>query len=454
MYKYDVCIVGGGTSGAMAAIQSAKLGLSVVVVEKMGSLGGTSTNGLVTPSMPTYVGSTKLLDELENELLKHHDGIYSNIYVDELNSATIERPDESSTTMYFSKEGMEFSLEDLCVKYGVNILYDTVFVKSNVEDSKIVSILVQTSSGNKVISAANYIDASGDALLSIDAGIKYNSGNEEGKNQFTSLRFELINVNMDKFLHYMNVVKKQKYSKSEYPFYTFGVLHQGKEQVLEDLLTLALKDEVITIDEYRWIQGFSIPSKGNTFSFNCPRIPNQDNVIGCKNKSKNYIVGRKMIRNITKFFQIYVPGFEDCSIGNIAPTLGVRESNRIVGKYILTANDYNLRRKFDDGVVKCDWWIDIHKNDHDSSDENRYHYREYFEIPYRSLITNEIKNLIVIGRCISADFAAQASIRIQPQCRMMGEVAGYACKISKNNNVELNEINGEIIKSTLGSNNE
>lgn len=447
--KYDVCVVGGGTSGAFCAIASAKLGLKTIVIEKFSSLGGTSTNGLVMPSMPTYVGKTKLLGELEETLSKYDGELYSKSYLKELNEATTDRPDESSTVMYFSKEGMEFSLEDLCVKYGVDIIYDATFVSSEVNEGQIKSITVQTNSGNLEVKARNFVDATGDAILSSSSGVEVKSGNEFSKNQFTSLRFEISNINMDTFLTYITEELGQTYSKSEYPHFTFGVLHQGKEQVLEPLMKKAVDDGVLSSDEYRWLQGFSIPSKGGTFTFNSPRIPYQDDVIDYANKTANYIKGREMIKNFHKFLKLYVKGFEECNIGNIAPMLGIRESRRIVGKYTLTADNYKNRSKFDDGVVRCDWWIDIHKNDHNPEDEVRFNFKEYFEIPYRSLITDKIKNLVVIGRCISADFAAQASIRIQPQCRMMGEAAAYACLFSKETNLELNQIDGKSIKGEM-----
>ncbi|MFV0362600.1 MAG: FAD-dependent oxidoreductase [Suipraeoptans sp.] len=449
MDNYDVCVIGGGTAGSFAAIAAAKEGLSVIIIEKSGNLGGTSTNGLVSPSMPTYVGSTKLQKELENLLVQIEGSVYPKNYYDELKNAEKERPNESSTVMYFSSEAMQMALETLAVKYDVDILYDTPCFEASIENKSINSVKAITCDGVIEIKASNFIDGSGDAVLAKLSDLPLEYGDEYGENQYTSLRFEVGNVNMDVFLEYMNTELKQTYSKAEYPFYTFGVLHQGKEQVLEPLYKQALKDKVINDEEYVWFQAFSIPSKSGVFTFNCPRIPNKSNIINPFVRSQNYIKGRQMIHKYMNFMTNYLPGFEDAYIEKIASSIGIRESVRVIGQYRLEKDDYLQRTKFEDGIVRADWWIDIHKKEHDPTEENRYDYKEYFEIPYRSMITNQLSNYAVIGRCISSDFASQASIRIQPQCRMMGEALAIACKISKVDIVELNKVDGKKIKKEM-----
>lgn len=449
--KYDVCVVGGGTAGSMFAIAAAKLDLKVLIVEKSGCLGGTSTNGLVSPSMPTYVKKTKLYKEFESTLKKYEGDIYPPNMIEEITAASKERPDEASTVMYFSCEGMQLTLEEMCISNKVTILYDCMVCESYVSAGTINSIDIIGPNGRFNICANNFIDATGDAVLSKLSGARicYGDTKSDNDNQYTSLRFEVGNINTNKFLEYMNIEMSQTYTKAKYPFYTFGVLHQGKEQVLDPLMKQALEDEMITADEYKWLQGFSVPSKEGVFTFNCPRIPNKTNIIDPFIRSQNYSVGRKMILRFIEFLNKYVPGYEDAYLIKIAPMIGVRESARVIGQYVITSEDYFKRQKFEDGVVEADWWIDIHKDEHKEEDENRFEFREYFEIPFRSLITDELTNLGVIGRCISADFQAQASIRIQPQCRMMGEAMAIGCKISKVEDISLNQVDGKKIKEEM-----
>lgn len=447
--KYDACIVGGGTAGSFAALSAARKGLDVIVVEKYGCLGGTSVHSLVTPSMPTYVEQSELYLEFESRLKEYEGEVYDKDYQLLRNEANVDRPNESTQVMYFSPISMQYVLEEMLIESGVTILYDAVLCDVKKNNGVIESIKVQTISGPMDIEAANFVDATGDGLLSEMSGIEMMCGNEGGENQFTSLRFEVANVNIDKLIDYLNNELGQTDCVATYPHYTFAVTHQGRNQVLEHLFKQALEDGVLTTEEYAWLQGFSMPSKPGAFSFNCPRIPTKVNISDPLVRSQNYTKGRQMIKKYVEFLRQYVPGFENCYLNIVATMLGVRESKRIVGKYVLTKDDYLERRKFSDGVVDSDWWIDIHKEIHDVSDEHLFDFKEYFEIPYRALITDDVENLIVCGRCISSDFLAQASIRIQPQCRMMGEVVGHALRYSKNRNIALNNIDGSKIREEL-----
>ena len=138
-----------------------------------------------------------------------------------------------------------------------------------------------------------------------------------------------------------------------------------------------------------------------------------------------------------------VPGFEKSYISREAGMLGTRETWRIRGKYYLTAEDYWNGHHFPDGVCRTAYPIDIH--DVKLNFGKKLSKGEYYEIPYRALITNEISNLIVAGRCISGSFAAQASFRIQPTCMSMGEAAGIAAAWGILRSISANEVRWEDI---------
>ena len=129
--------------------------------------------------------------------------------------------------------------------------------------------------------------------------------------------------------------------------------------------------------------------------------------------------------------------------------LGIRESWRIHGKYYMTAEDYFDARKFPDAICRSAYPIDIH--DETLNLGKKLAKGEFYEIPYRSLITNEFSNLIVAGRCISANFSAQASVRIQPTCMSMGEAAGIAAAYGLKNNIAVNALDWDIIPESQRS---
>jgi len=135
-----------------------------------------------------------------------------------------------------------------------------------------------------------------------------------------------------------------------------------------------------------------------------------------------------MIKRISNFCKKYLPGFKNSYVCQIAPQIGVRESRRLIGQYILTKEDVLSGKKFDDAILDSNWPIDIHPSKMGTASRNLRapNKGDYYQIPLRSLLPkeNEITNLIVAGRCLSATFEAQGSARIQANCWAMGEAAG------------------------------
>lgn len=453
LQEVDVAIVGGGTSGSMAAISCARRGVQTVVIERYSSLGGTSVHALVSPSMPTYVEKTALLLELENRLREKGKDPFPSEYNDAILQASDKRPSESATDMYFDPVVMSDVLEELCLEAGVMLYYDIQVVDCIKTNNCIDTLIVFSLSQFYAIKVKQCIDASGEAVLAQYAGVPLVSGNDESENQYTSLRFEVGNVDIERFYKFMNEELHQTLCNTSLPYFTFMVTHQGREEVLLKIFEKALENQDITLDEFAWLQGFTIPDRQGCVSFNCPRIPERKNILHPRIHSAAYCKGREMIKRYVKFLKTYLPGFEHCTLNKVALQLGIRESRRIKGMYTLSFDDYLQRRTFCDGMVKADWWIDIHKSVHDPKQEYTYKFKEYFEIPYRSMICKEVDNLIVAGRCISCDFEAQAAIRIQPQCRMLGEVAGIAAALAIKDTTVVNALSYKRIQEEIQNEN-
>ena len=142
----------------------------------------------------------------------------------------------------------------------------------------------------------------------------------------------------------------------------------------------------------------------------------------------------------------YIPGFEKAYITHIASQLGIRESVRVKTIYVLQDEDYIKRARFVDGIAKADWYVDAHSDNNLKENELLYEKGEYYEVPYRSLITSNCDNLIIGGRIIGTSFKVEASVRIQITLRDISEVIGKACAYSINNSIDLNKIDGKIFK--------
>jgi hypothetical protein len=163
--------------------------------------------------------------------------------------------------------------------------------------------------------------------------------------------------------------------------------------------------------------------------------------------SEGEIEARWQIRDIQKYLVSYVPGFENCYFTKTAPFLGIRETRRIVGRYVMTREDILSCRRFDDAIAVASYPIDIHRpNDQDCTLE---WCGDCYDIPYGSLVPRGVRNLLVAGRCISTTHEAMAAIRVMPTCMAMGEAAGRAAAMAVRRGVEPTEIDVKELQADL-----
>ena len=436
----DVCVVGGGSAGTAAAISAARKGAKVVLIERGISLGGLATQGCVFPCMPTFVdgSDTPYIKDLNNRM--EHQGAPITLGID--------------TSGYYGggrgqyvPEYLSFVYDEMCAEAGVDILYNASLVGTVATEGKITACVVQTSEGLAKIQAKVFIDGTGDALLARFAGIPTEKGSEKtGRNQPMSLRFEMGGIDVERVYHFFSKELKDNYAKDFFgvvekaikekrpPFFEFSKWKKN-EKFFQDGVARGELSE----DDILYIQVFAIPGKPTVMSFNCPEIPPLSfSATDAVSVSKAVSFGRRMMRHLAAFFVKNLPGFEKAYISREASMIGIRESWRIRGKYYMDVEDYLKAHHFPDAVCRTAYPVDIH--DIKSELFEKLKRGQYYEIPYRALVTNEISNLIVVGRCASGSFAAQASFRIQPTCMSMGEAAGIAAVWGLSHNVEANAI--------------
>ncbi|MEK7375577.1 MAG: FAD-dependent oxidoreductase, partial [Candidatus Margulisiibacteriota bacterium] len=171
-------------------------------------------------------------------------------------------------------------------------------------------------------------------------------------------------------------------------------------------------------------------TQSGTLAFNSTRIPRIDGT-DVFDLTKAEIEGRKQAENLFNFLRSTVPGFENCALSNVACQAGIRESRRIKGKYILTADDVTEGHKFEDAVARCNYPIDIHDPKTGASTVfKKLGPGIFYEIPFRCLIPKKIDKLLVTGRAVSATHEALSSLRIMPTCMALGQAAGVACALA------------------------
>jgi len=446
LLETDVVVAGGGVAGCAAATAAARNGASTLLIEKNGSLGGMATLGLVAPIGATFTARTnkrlggilwEVINDVERASKKYRKSI---------------RNHECSTGLY------KYILLDKVVSSGAEVLFQAFIVDVVKTGENINALVVATKSGLALVKGKVFIDASGDGDIMCRAGADYVLGSEKkvlatmsdsgdgmvdstspydiqvddysGKLQPVSWMFNMGNVDTAQGRQYMN--RKLTYSdlnitKDEFKKWKFYGTVGFEER----------DDDVVPMPQGRiWL--YDAPHENEA-------IINMSRVVGINGAdalslSQGSVKAQQQLFALVDFLQSFVPGFQNAYLRESASTLGVRETRRLVGDYILSGSDVIQCATFPDVISHGSYIIDIH----DPSGKRMAIAREikgdFYDIPYRSLITQKVPNVIVAGRCISADHVAHSSTRIQGTSMLTGQAAGTAAAMAVENAVSLGAV--------------
>lgn len=413
MKKYDLIVVGGGLSGVAASIAAARGGLTVLLIEKSGSLGGAMSNSLVYPFMPYWTN-----DEETNEKKYLSGGIFREML------STQEKLCLNTSDMTFSPEYFKFVLDELTCDAGVDVMFHTVLYDVVKEDRHIKSIKVIAGSEKLSFEADYFIDTTGDGNLFYMAGCDYTLGRKsDNLCQPMTTCFRMSGVDIELFNS-----ERKNIQKLYKEYQNTGKISNPREDIL---VFLGIGEGIIHFNTTRIIK----LNPANPFDV-----------------SKAEKMARKQIFELVNFLKEVSPAFKNSSIISIASDIGVRESRKLCGEHILTEEELKNCTKFEDGIALGNYDIDIHNPS--GSGTSHYYFKagEYYSIPYRSLLPKEFDNLLVAGRCISATHEAQASVRIMPICACLGEAAGSAIAVAKQTNTNTHTLDVNILREKLKSN--
>lgn len=423
----DVVVCGGGTAGVFAAVAAAESGVSVLLLEQQGSLGGTAVGGLVTPMM-----STGLQVGLCGSYLSKRIGAKCS----------------------FDPIALSITLEALCKRAGVRLCYHVTLCGVTHQDGQIRSATVAAKNGMFQVCGRVFIDCTGDGDLSFFAGANFEKGDPRtGVNQPMSLRYLVSGVNMSRFGSFLDEwghrsgIPRTAHSGDEKQLIYAAVTNQGA-WALSPLFQKALAAGDLTEADCAYWQVFGVPGRPDTLAMNHPEFIDLTDATDPFQLTQAQIQGREAIVRQFRFYQKYFPGFENAYIAQIAPMVGVRESRRFAAAYQLTASDLLQYRKFPDRIAQSNYPVDIHgvELQHVIRPETE---KAWYEIPYRCLVVNGFQNLLIAGRCIGADFVAQSAIRIQATCRSLGEAAGIAAAIAVKSGVPVPAVDGALVALTM-----
>ncbi len=417
---YDVVIIGGGPAGTVAAIASARCGAKTLLVEQNGYLGGMLTMAGTGPQMTFHAGSTQVVQGIAEEIVARlvKEGFSPGHMEDFVGYASSVTP--------FDAEGMKLILETMVKEAGADLLYHTVYTGCEWEDRKIRKVRLYGKQGFFDVSASVFIDASADADLATHAGIGSVYGREEDHlAQPMTMNIKVSNVNRDKMIEY---IKNNSGDMLEtIPFERLQLIPRSGMQGAYSIIRMAKEKGEFPIDR-DMVLCFETNNPGE-YILNMSRIIKKS-ALDSFDLTEAEIEGRKQAHAIIAFMRNYIPGFEHAVIVTTGPHIGIRESRKINGAYRLTASDLLENKMFEDAIAMGGYPIDIHSPDGGTMEHHYLKKGSWYSIPYRCLYTNELDNLLVAGRCISATHEACAAVRVTPILMAISEGAGTAAAIA------------------------
>ncbi|MBR2525640.1 FAD-dependent oxidoreductase [bacterium] len=408
--EYDVIVVGGGTAGCAAAYMLGKYNKKVLVIEKNSFLGGTMTSALVTPMMKTSGNSVN--NEFFVEFIKRM----------KQKNAAITYIDGNEG--WFNPEIAKIVLDEMMSDAKVEVLFNSEIVNINISGRYINSIDINNNLLSVSIDTKYVIDSTGNCDVGFLSNCEFINKNFE--NQPTNLRFIMGGIDLNSFSRWLRDFDEDRNVTSvaninnDIHLSTAYTWDLSKKWALKPLFDDAVDNNILENEDRNYFQVFTIPNMSGSLAFNCPRVyfSNDINVLDNFDLSKALQKGRRVIYRMSEFCKKYFPGFENAFISNIADSLGIRVSRRIKGKYIYTIDDLKSGKKFENPVVVSNYPVDIHSSKKEKSVLETQ--MQEYQLPIEALMAADIDNLFVAGRCLSADFQAQAALRIIPSCFSMG----------------------------------
>lgn len=435
--QYDVIVCGGGPSGVAAALGASLRGLKTLLIERYGFCGGMATAALVNPfSGHEYTTA----DGAKNGSLIG--GIFKQV-VEMLN----DRGGFGSvlSPAAFDEEKLKMIYDQLLLEAGVEIKYHSVIKRIKTASNVIQSVEVYSKEGIKEYSGRIFIDCSGDGDVAAQAGVPVTVGRpEDGLTQAMTVSFRMANVDKRDMIN-------------------TGHIRRARALV-EPYFQKALSNGSLIYPYRPFIHFYDYPREG-VLHFNMTRI-NEVSGLSVDDLTKSEIEGRRQAYLIGDWLIKNVPYFKNSSIEKIASQVGVRETRHIKGLYVMTQDDIRYGSKFDDGIVRSRYFIDIHnpKGAHDVQQKKgtagalNHDFGpkpgDYYEVPYRSIVSARCDNLLIPCRALSATHEASAAIRVMATMHGIGEAAGIAAYLCLNQRAKTYELDGRQVRNEISYMNE
>ena len=399
----DVLVAGGGMAGFSAAVAAAQQGARVMLVEQHSDLGGTATTAGTAAFCGETTGQGRVFDNVVREL-------------ERIESIASYKPYAEREARPFDHEVLKFVLQEQALAAGVDLWLHTRVADVDCRDGRIDGVILHSKSGLQAIRPSMVIDCTGEGDVTHQAGFPTAKGRDtDGAQLPMALNFFLRDAG-----------RQVRQELPEAPSAPGGALREYTNA--EDLPMLSV-----------WPQGDG--KVGLKL-----KIIGHDSTDG-KSLTEAEIDARRQMWSMIHYVQRHQMGRHDLShykFDYISPRIGIREGRRAVGEYILTVDDVRAGRTFDDGIALGVFYLDCM----DPSTDKRVYLINWderhvppYHVPFRSLIPRGSKNVLVAGRCVSADQLALSSARVMTTASMMGQAAGIAAAWSAAGKRPVSDVN-------------
>ncbi len=436
----DVVVCGGGPGGFPAAIAAARHGPKTVLIERYGFMGGLATAGLVAPIL-AHTASHSHTPIVEGILREATERMHA------LGCAPAWDETLQEWGVRFDAEALKVVIDEMCQEAGVTLLLHTLVSDVLMDGPSVSGVIVESKSGRQAVMGKIFIDATGDADVAARAGAPVTQGRSyDGKGE-----------SMGSFFHIAGHEPLSEERKAQ--------LRNQIEREMEDGRFHFYNPNFLNSNAYH----------GDHTSNNMTRYGGDSTLGTDMSRAETSI--RHDVWELLRYLRATVPEFGNAYVQQTSVQVGPRESRQIVGPYALTGDDVVAGRKFDDAIARGSWWIDIHcplgntypvhlcvvecpmgaecpywRAEHDNMRSRDRLYppeSDWYDIPYRCLLSVKVPNLLASGRCISATHEGMAGARVMGTCVAVGQAAGTAAALAIADGVSPAEVDVPSLQETL-----
>ena len=397
-YDTDILILGGGIAGVACALTCAKMDSRVMLIERASLLGGNATMGGVANFCGNTIGQGYAFDTIVSALEEF---------------GAIQPVEKGKDTRVFNHVVLASLLPELLIRSGVKFLLYTSLVDAELSDRRIDHVIANGPSGLFAIKAKQFIDCTGDGFVAQRCGFATMKGGESG-----------YQLPMSYMYFVKHVTPEQK--RSEVAPGWFPEIRTTEQLPMTSI----------------WPDGLN----ANAVKIKIPMFDSTDT----ESLTQAEVAARRKMMSVLDYHQRVEN--RNYALAHGSPVIGIREGYRIVGDYVLTVDDLRAGRSFDDTIAVGTFYLDGHKPDDDKRtyilDPDDLAVPPY-DIPLRSIIAKDGENLLMAGRCLSADQLALSSARVMTTCSMMGAAAAAAASLAVRQDRDVRSVDVREIQSAL-----